>query len=140
MLDTLEVFNILKGIPVKLQRINETQGRCVAQFQSWIKPDGFKYKNNINNIYFDVIGTIPDSLSTLIKENVYYTFEGNFISRVDGIRMLETMLGKTTRAYTNAICIEKDYADYISVSIGILYFDLNRVEIFKGREKIEEKY
>lgn len=43
MLDTLEVFNILKGIPVKLQRINETQGRCVAQFQSWIKPDGFKY-------------------------------------------------------------------------------------------------
>ena len=141
LLDTLEKDNILKGIPVKLSGISEKDGKCTVQFRSWITPSGFEYKNNIYEVYFDIVGTIPDSLATVINDKEYYTFDGKFVSRVDGIRLLEVLLGKNTTAYTNSICIEQQtWNDKVNVSMGILYFDINNVQPFKGREKVEEKY
>ena len=141
LMDTLEKDNILRGVPFKLSRISEKNGKCTAQFMSWIKPRNFEYKDSIYQVYCDVVGTIPDSLATVLSDEEYYTIDGQFVSRVDGLRMLEVLLGRSTTAYTNSICIEEEsFNHHVNVSMGILYFDINSVEPFKGRETVEEKY
>ena len=96
----------------------------------------------ITDINFDIIGTIPDSLSTTLKDDEYYSIDGQFLSRIDGIQQMEFLLGRSTSAYTNRISFDADdiWKEKLDVSLGILYFDIKSIEPYKGRGKIEEKY
>jgi len=142
ILDTLRNDNLLKGLPVKLERMGESKGSYIAQFRSWIHPSGFEFKNPIDDVYFDIVGTIPDSLATKISDNEYYVVDGSFISRLDGIEEIEVLLGKNTSAYTNTISIKVDdiWKEKVEVYLGILFFNFTSIEPFNGRKTIEEKY
>ena len=142
ILDTLVKDNLLKGLPVKLERIGKNKGSYVAQFRSWIHPSGFKFKNTLDDVYFDIVGTIPDSLATKISDNKYYSIDGRFVSKLNRVEEIEVLLGKNTMAYTNNIAIRVDdiLEEKVEVSLGILFFDITSVELFNGRKTIEEKY
>ena len=142
ILDTLKNDNLLKGLPVRLERIGKTKGSYIAQFRSWIHPSGFEFKSPIDDVYFDIVGTIPDSLATKICDNEYYVIDGSFISKLNSIEEIEVLLGKNTSAYTNTISIQTDniWEEKVEVNIGILFFDIISIEPFLGRKTIEEKY
>lgn len=141
ILDTLEKDNLLRGLPVKLETIGKVKGSYIAQFRSWIHPSGFKFKSPIDDLYFDIVGSIPDSLATKISDNEYYIINGSFISKLNSVEEIEVLLGKSTTAYTNSISIqvEKITKDF-EVNLGILFFDITSIEPFNGRKTIEEKY
>lgn len=141
VLDTLEKNNILKGVPLKLKTIGRNGEHFTAHFQSWIEPYDFKYKAPIEDIYFDIVGTIPDSLSTTLKDDEYYSIDGQFVSRIDVIELM-FLLGRSSRAYTNRIAFDADdiFKEKIEVSLGILYYDIKSIEPYRGRNLVEEKY
>ena len=142
VLDTLEKDNILKGVPLKLETIGRNGEHFTAHFQSWIKPYNFEYKEPITDINFDIVGTIPDSLFTTQKDDEYYSIDGQFVSRIDGIQQMEVLLGRSSSAYTNRIAFDADdiWKEKVEVSLGILYYDIKSIEPYKGRNKVEEKY
>lgn len=141
VLDTLGKDNILKGLPIRLESVDRSGDHITAHFRSWIKPSNFEFKDPINEINYDIICTIPDSLSTILKDNEYYTIDGQFISRIENSAMMEVLLGRREIPYTHEISINSDdiWKDKIEVKMGILYFDIKTIEPFKGRNKIEEK-
>lgn len=142
VLDTLEKDNILKGFPVKLETIGRNGDRYTAHFQSWIEPYNFKYKEPVTDINFDIICTIPDSLATTLKDDEYYTIDGQFVSRIDGLELMQVLLGRSESAYTNRIAFDADdiWKEKVEVSLGILYFDIKSIQPYTGRNKVEEKY
>lgn len=141
VLDTLEKDNILKGLPIRLNSVDRCGDHITAHFRSWTKPSNFEFKKPIYEINYDIICTIPDSLSTILKDEEYYTIDGQFISRIENIAMMDVLLGRKEFAYTDKISIESDIIlkDEIVVNMGILYFDIKTIEPFKGRNKIEVK-
>lgn len=142
ILDTLEKDNILKGLPVNLESVGRCGEHITAHFQSWIMPTGFEFKKPIHKINYDIICTIPDSLSTTLKDDEYYAIDGQFIARIETKAMMDVLLGRSEMPYTNAISLKADdfFNDEIEVSMGMLYFDVKSIEPFKGRGKVEEKY
>ena len=141
VLDTLEKCNILKGLPIQLKSVGKYEEHITAHFQSWIEPYDFKFKDPISNIYYDIICTIPDSLSTTLKDDEYYSIDGQFVSRIEKKAMMDVLLGRSEMPYTNAISIQSNdvWNDKVEVSMGMLYFEIKTIEPFKGRNKVEEK-
>jgi hypothetical protein len=142
VLDTLEKDNILKGLPVNLKSVGRCGEYITAHFMSWIKPSGFEFKEPVHEINYDIICTIPDSLSTTLKDDEYYAIDGQFVARIETKAMMDVLLGRSEMPYTDAISFEADdlFKDEIEVCMGMLYFELKSIEPFKGRGKVEEKY
>ncbi len=134
--DTIDKCNIFEGVPVKLQTVNKIKdGTYVAQFQSWINPNGFDYRHGIYKVCFDVIGVVPDSIVPQLKDDEYYTFEGNYISNVE-FHVMEALLGRETIGITASFGVEQDYIfeDKVSLHFAYMYYDFTSIKPFVGRE------
>jgi hypothetical protein len=134
--------NYLEGIPMELVAINKNGKAYMAQFQSWIKPNGFEYQAPIYKVNFDILTAIPDSLISTLKEKDYYILEGAVIERMANMRVLETLLGKSSMGTTPIFGIRKNdtWDDKYDVNMGLIYFHMTSIEPYTEREKIEEKY
>ena len=133
--DTMYKCNLFEGVPVKLRMVNKTNDSTyVAQFQSWIKPTGFEFHYNISEINFDVFGVVPDSLVPYLKDDNYYTFEGNYISNVE-FPVMEALLGKDTYGITAMFGIDRDitFKDMVSLDFAYMFYEFTSIKPFGGR-------
>lgn len=140
--DTLKKVDLIKGIPVQLVTVNKNGGKYIAQFRAELPPDYFKYFQPIYTINFDIIGVVSKEVASSLKEDTNYSVGVKYISHLDGIEMMEVLLGTETTAYTNEVGIEPSDITYktepenLEIDLGLMYVDFTSINGFKGRHKI----
>lgn len=137
-------MNLFDGIPLRLKAINKTKKLgYVAQFDSWIKPNGFNF-HYVSGINFDVFCVIPDSLVTTLKDDKHYLLDGTYVGNLTYNESVQ-MLGKRTSVWNPKVGIEKDisfHSEYYQrkVNLGCVLLLFDNIKEFNRREiKIVEK-
>lgn len=132
ILDTLKTVNMLENVPLRLEGINKVENKIIAHFQSWITPNQWKFKGNLNELHVDVFAEVNDSLVNFLENDKYYYIYGYLLERLNGLSSAESLFGRSVMPYTNSISFEKDdiWDDKIEVNLGILHFQLDSVRAF----------
>lgn len=132
--DVSDSTNLIKGIPVKLEDLCEdSKGRVMAHFQSWIKPSAFEFPLPIQDVYFDVVGAVNSQYVNTLNEDTYYTIHGKFVSKIDNLPAFRMLLGRSSSVYAPQFQVRKDdiWDDRFEVSLGMMYFDIDSISEFK---------
>lgn len=138
IINKLQNDNIIYGLPLQLEDINRVGDNNVVHLGSWIEPDGWEYKGKLDNVYVDIIAYVNDSLMHKLQNDEYYTFVGKFIKSIE-IDEARNLIGKNIRAYNNIISIGKEkndpfYKEKVDVNLGIMYFKVDSIFDFNGRQ------
>ena len=138
IINKLQNDNIIYGLPLQLEDINRVGDNNVVHFGSWIEPDGWEYKGKLDNVYVDIIAYVNDFLMHKLQNDEYYTFVGKFIKSIE-IDEARNLIGKNIRAYNNIISIGKEkndpfYKEKVDVNLGIMYFKVDSIFDFNGRQ------
>lgn len=129
--------NLFSGVPLELITINQTKnGKYVAQFRS--SNTDIIYKEPLHSVMFDEVMVVPDSLVSKLEEGQDYRIEGCIIGRLNGIEVMEALLGKETTAMTNDLQLEGDEYS-VEVSLGLYLFSAKSIKPYDGRKMIEKK-
>lgn len=126
--------NLIQGIPVKLEAMNDLKnGKVVAQFQSWITPQNFQFPGPVNEVNFDVVGSIDNKYVEILNEDTYYVVYGKFIDCIENLLAFYAILGKRSSVYTPLFSVRKDdiLDDKYEVSLGMMYFDIDSISKFE---------
>ena len=133
ILDSLKTSNLLYGIPMKLEDMNVHRKRNMIHLGTWIKPKDWEYKGIISNVNVDIISYVNDSLVTILENEKYYKIYGQYIKRLN-LSSMNDLFGERVLVYTPNISIEKEFS-YIDINLGILYFKIDSIIPFNGRDK-----
>jgi hypothetical protein len=122
--------NFLDDFPLELGEINEyKKGKFAAVFASHYTKNNVEYKSILNNIKFDIIGLIPDSLVQTLQKDKKYLVNGKFIRFLsdDFKNYINGMV------YTNEVKIDNDIiSKNLEVSLGIMLFEVQSVTMTKS--------
>lgn len=132
--DSLLKHNIFEGIPVKIRTLNKNdEGKYAIHLYSWYAPAGVHYRYNIDDIMFDVVGFIPDTLAYTLDQEKDYIFKGKYLKRITFTEILMA-LDRGTIGVSDDYGIRKDYNKY-DLSFRYMLFDIESIEPFTGRKK-----
>lgn len=123
-------LNLVKNIPLELITVYEkSNGQIMAQFRSWIKPRNFEFPLPLQDVNFDIIGSISPNYVNILKDNSYYLIDGKFIDRIENLALFKTLLGRQTSVYTGDFNVRKDdiWHDRYKVDLGMMYFDIDSI-------------
>jgi hypothetical protein len=124
------IDNFLDDFPLELGEINEyKKGKFAAVFASHYIKNNVEYKSILNNIKFDIIGLIPDSLVQTLQKDKKYLVKGKFIRFLsdDFKNYINGMV------YTNEVKIDNDIiSKNLEVSLGIMLFEVQSVTMTKS--------
>lgn len=133
--DSLEVLlseklndGLLDSIPMELSEVNEYEsGKYAVNFQHWVDTEIYQKDSSEFELNFNVIGLVNDSLVNNIQQKSKYYISGNFIEFL-GRNFSNYINGSV---YTPLIEIEKPYSDRYEISLGIMLFEINRIDLAK---------
>lgn len=134
----------MEGIPVELITINKVNDKYVAQFGSYFISNGLSYKAPLEEVNFDIITVVPDSLAPQLKEDELYTLKGiQIVSRIKKSEVADLLLGQESVYGTWDVSLElKDShitpdltSNYLAANLGVYYCDVKHINVFTGREK-----
>lgn len=121
----------LSDFPLRFEGVKTIPGnktQCYVHFQSWIKPDGFKFVNShIQEICFDIVGTAPISYAETLVDDKYYLIQGEFKNFIPHNQFKKYATGM---AYTPRIGIEKEIivTDWYNVALGEMLFNITSIK------------
>lgn len=124
----------LSDFPLKFEGVKTIPGnktQCYVHFQSWIKPDGFKFEDShIHEICFDIVGTAPISYAETLVDDKYYLIQGEFKSFIPHNQFKKYASGM---AYTPRIGIEKEIivTSWYNVALGEMLFNITSIKPYK---------
>ena len=136
MLDSLKTTNLLYGVPMKLEDMNKNGTHTMIHLGTWIEPTNWEYRGILNEVNVDVISSVSDSLITILENDKYYRIYGKYIERLN-LSAAQVLFGKRISVYTPNVSIEKDD---IWDDLGILYFEIDSIIPFNGRDKEKIAY
>ncbi len=141
MLDSLKTTNLLYGVPMKLEDMNKNGTHTMIHLGTWIEPTNWEYRGILNEVNVDVISSVSDSLITILENDKYYRIYGKYIERLN-LSAAQVLFGKRISVYTPNVSIEKDdiWDDKVNVDLGILYFEIDSIIPFNGRDKEKIAY
>ena len=134
----------MEGIPVELETINKVNDKYVAQFGSYFTSNGLSYKAPLEEVNFDIITVVPDSLASQLKEDELYTLKGiQIVSRLDNSQVADFLLGQESSYWSWDVSLEtKDSfiapdltSNCLEANLGVYYCDVKHINVFTGREK-----
>lgn len=133
---------LLEDYPLCFKNIQYGKsGLCYVHFQSWIKPDGFSFKDydfngcyDFNGIFFDLIGEVSTRYVDILKEDEYYIIRGK-LKRFLRHSEFENYTEKS--AYTPIIGIEREIGSRTSVNwqLGEMLFDIDTIYNYKSKHQ-----
>ena len=134
----------MEGISVELKTINKVNDKYVVQFGSYLISNGLSYRIPLEEVNFDIITVVPDSIAPQLKEDELYTLKGiQIVSRIEKSQVAEFLLGQESSYWSWDVSLEpKD--SYIApdltrgclqANLGVYYCDVKHINVFTGREK-----
>lgn len=141
VLDTLDKTNLLDGVPLKLEGMNKSGKHTMIHLRAWMTPTNWKYRGNVHEVTVDVISSVGDSLITVLENEKFYRIYGSCIGQLS-LGLARKLFGRQITVYNNKIVFKNDdfYDDKINVDLGILYYDIDSIKPFYGRDKMEITY
>lgn len=136
VLDSLKTTNLLYGVPMKLEDMNKNGTHTMIHLGTWIEPRNWEYRGILNEVNVDVISSVSDSLITILENDKYYRIYGKYNERLN-LSAAQVLFGKRISVYTPNISIEEDdiWVTKVNVDLGILYFEIDSIMPFNGRDK-----
>lgn len=129
----------MEGIPVELKTINKVNDKYVAQFGSYLISNGLSYKAPLEEVNFDIIAVVPDSLAPQLKEDELYTLKGiQIVSRLENSQVADFILGQESHYWSCDVSLEtKDsfIAPDLTSNCLEANFDVKHINVFTEREK-----
>jgi hypothetical protein len=136
VLDTLKVYDLLLGVPMRLADMNRVNNKTMVHFDTWIKPREWDYMGVLHSLNTDIIASVNDSLISVLKNDEYYNIHGKLIKRLNDPAIARFLFGRMIPLYTNSISIGKHdiFDDMIEVNLGILHYQIDSLSEFTGRD------
>lgn len=118
--------------------------KYVAQFGSYLITNGLSYRIPLEEVNFDIITVVPDSLASKLKEDELYTLKGiQIVSRLENSQVADFLLGQESSYWSWDVSLEtKDSfiapdltSNCLEANLGVYYCDVKHINVFTGREK-----
>ena len=140
VIDTLNKTNLLDGVPLKLQGMSKADGYAYVHLRAWATPSYWEYRGKLHDLTVDVIASVSDSLITVLENEKFYRIYGSYIGQLS-LGLARELFGKKIMVYNYEIVFKIDdiYDDKINVDLGILYYSIDSIKPFYGRDKEQQQ-
>lgn len=128
----------ISNIPVELKDIHKNGKKYYAHFGSYLMQSNFSYESNpqIEEVNFDAIMEIPDSIVGKLKEDEIYTLDAKIISRIKNGNLADFIIGKSCSYWNWIVSIENDdiTKENVVIDLGVLFCDFKNMETYSDRK------
>lgn len=128
----------ISNIPVELKDINKNGKKYYAHFGSYLMQSNFSYESNpqIEEVNFDAIMEIPDSIVGKLKENEIYILDAKIISRIKNGNLADFIIGKSCSYWNWIVSINNDdiTKENVVIDLGVLFCDFKNMETYSDRK------
>ena len=128
----------ISNIPVELKDINKNGKKYYAHFGSYLMQSNFSYESNpqIEEVNFDAIMEIPDSIVGKLKEDEIYILDAKIISRIKNGNLADFIIGKSCSYWNWIVSIENDdiTKENVVIDLGVLFCDFKNMETYSDRK------
>lgn len=128
----------ISNIPVELKDINKNGKKYYAHFGSYLMQSNFSYESNpqIEEVNFDAIMEIPDSIVGKLKEDEIYILDAKIISRIKNGNLADFIIGKSCSYWNWIVSIENDdiTRENVVIDLGVLFCDFKNMETYSDRK------
>lgn len=128
----------ISNIPVELKDINKNGKKYYAHFSSYLMQSNFSYESNpqIEEVNFDAIMEIPDSIVGKLKEDEIYILDAKIISRIKNGNLADFIIGKSCSYWNWIVSIENDdiTKENVVIDLGVLFCDFKNMETYSDRK------
>lgn len=128
----------ISNIPVELKDINKNGKKYYAHFGSYLMQSNFSYESNpqIEEVNFDAIMEIPDSIVGKLKEDEIYILDAKIISRIKNGNLADFIIGKSCSYWNWVVSINNDdiTKENVVIDLGVLFCDFKNMETYSDRK------
>lgn len=128
----------ISNIPVELKDINKNGKKYYAHFGSYLMQSNFSYESNpqIEEVNFDAIMEIPDSIVGKLKEDEIYILDAKIISRIKNGNLADFIIGKSCSYWNWIVSIDNDdiTKENVVIDLGVLFCDFKNIETYSDRK------
>lgn len=128
----------ISNIPVELKDINKNGKKYYAHFGSYLMQSNFSYESNpqIEEVNFDAIMEIPDSIVGKLKEDEIYILDAKIISRIKNGNLADFIIGKSCSYWNWIVSINNDdiTKENVVIDLGVLFCDFKNLETYSDRK------
>lgn len=128
----------ISNIPVELKDINKNGKKYYAHFGSYLMQSNFSYESNpqIEEVNFDAIMEIPDSIVGKLKEDEIYILDAKIISRIKNGNLADFIIGKSCSYWNWIVSIENEdiTKENVVIDLGVLFCDFKNMETYSDRK------
>lgn len=128
----------ISNIPVELKDINKNGKKYYAHFGSYLMQSNFSYESNpqIEEVNFDAIMEIPDSIVGKLKEDEIYMLDAKIISRIKNGNLADFIIGKSCSYWNWIVSINNDdiTKENVVIDLGVLFCDFKNLETYSDRK------
>lgn len=128
----------ISNIPVELKDINKNGKKYYAHFGSYLMQSNFSYESNpqIEEVNFDAIMEIPDSIVGKLKEDEIYILDAKIISRIKNGNLADFIIGKSCSYWNWIVSINNDdiTKENVVIDLGVLFCDFKNMETYSDRK------
>lgn len=128
----------ISNIPVELKDINKNGKKYYAHFGSYLMQSNFSYKSNpqIEEVNFDAIMEVPDSIVGKLKEDEIYILDAKIISRIKNGNLADFIIGKSCSYWNWIVSIDNDdiTKENVVINLGVLFCDFKNMETYSDRK------
>lgn len=128
----------ISNIPVELKDINKNGKKYYAHFGSYLMQSNFSYESNpqIEEVNFDAIMEIPDSIVGKLKEDEIYILDAKIISRIKNGNLADFIIGKSCSYWNWIVSIENGdiTKENVVIDLGVLFCDFKNMETYSDRK------
>lgn len=122
---------LLEDYPLRFAGLREYKDSiCRVQFQSWLQPSNFKFKDfNFREFGFDIVAEVPKQVAINLKDENYYIVHGR-LNRY--ISHEEFKLYASKMAYTSNVGIEEEIGikGAVNWNLGEMLFDIDSISVY----------
>ena len=98
----------------------------------------FSYESNpqIEEVNFDAIMEIPDSIVGKLKEDEIYILDAKIISRIKNGNLADFIIGKSCSYWNWIVSINNDdiTKENVVIDLGVLFCDFKNMETYSDRK------
>ena len=128
----------ISNIPVELKDINKNGKKYYAHFGSYLMQSNFSYESNpqIEEVNFDAIMEIPDSIVGKLKEDEIYILDAKIISRIKNGNLADFIIGKSCSYWNWIVSINNDdiTKENVVIDLGVQFCDFKNMETYSDRK------
>ena len=128
----------ISNIPVEVKDINKNGKKYYAHFGSYLMQSNFSYESNpqIEEVNFDAIMEIPDSIVGKLKEDEIYILDAKIISRIKNGNLADFIIGKSCSYWNWIVSINNDdiTKENVVIDLGVLFCDFKNMETYSDRK------